>query len=106
MPNEPPLAAGVATISRQTYDRFLDDDKAAKSTMLTFMDPNLEIIYDGQPTTKKSLLSDCDEETWWIDLASSRYVTKSRNYFAGIKELSSKPAIIKCIWEITPIVMS
>lgn len=34
------------------YDRFLEDDKLARSTMLTFMDPDLEIIYEGYQTAK------------------------------------------------------
>ncbi|PIA46018.1 hypothetical protein AQUCO_01600350v1 [Aquilegia coerulea] len=50
MPTEPPANAGAA--ARRTYERFIDDDKTVKSTMLTFMDPDLEIIYEGQPTAR------------------------------------------------------
>lgn len=38
-PTVPPARADDAT--RTTYDRFVEDDKLTRSTMLTFIDPDL-----------------------------------------------------------------
>ncbi|PIA38055.1 hypothetical protein AQUCO_02900120v1 [Aquilegia coerulea] len=42
--------------AHKTYDRvfyFIEDDTSGRSTVLTFMDSDLEIMYEAQPTAKE-----------------------------------------------------
>ncbi|KAK3008966.1 hypothetical protein RJ639_013383 [Escallonia herrerae] len=66
-PKEPPLRAGEA--AREAFDRFFENDKLARSTLLTFMEPDLEVIYEEYKTAKEM-----------FDAITEAYGTASNTY--------------------------
>ncbi|KAK2985165.1 hypothetical protein RJ640_011986 [Escallonia rubra] len=66
-PKEPPLRAVEAAI--ETFDHFVKNDKLTRSTLLTFMEPDLEVIYEEYKTT-----------TYMFDAVTEAYGTTSNTY--------------------------
>ncbi|KAK2983949.1 hypothetical protein RJ640_002894 [Escallonia rubra] len=67
-PKEPPLRAGEA--AREAFDRFVGNDKLARSTLLPFMEPHLGIIYEEYKTAKEMF----DAVTEAYGTASTTYI--------------------------------
>ncbi|KAK2982177.1 hypothetical protein RJ640_029080 [Escallonia rubra] len=67
-PKEPPLRVGEA--AREAFDRSVENDKLAKSTFLTFMEQDLEVIYEEYKTAKEMF----DAVTKAYGIASNTYI--------------------------------
>ncbi|KAK3015659.1 hypothetical protein RJ639_006333 [Escallonia herrerae] len=77
-PKEPPLRAGEA--AREAFDRFVENDKLARSTLLTFMEPDLEVIYEEYKTAKEMF----DAITEAYGTASNTYIQLQFEKYNGI----------------------
>ncbi|KAL5711806.1 hypothetical protein ACHQM5_014046 [Ranunculus cassubicifolius] len=95
-PDEPPANASVA--AKRTYERFIENDKIARSTLLTFMDPDLEIIYEGYPTAKD--MFDAVTQTYggqsetYIQLLIERFNTSRMKESESVVDHCSRMTVI------------
>ncbi|KAK3041384.1 hypothetical protein RJ639_001582 [Escallonia herrerae] len=77
-PKKPPLRAEEA--ARKAFDHFVENNKLARSTLLTFMEPDLEVIYEEYKTPKEMF----DAVTEAYGTASNTYIQLLIEKYNGI----------------------